>query len=330
MDRDKRWERVARAYDAMTRAEGERAADPIAAVEAAYARGETDEFVSPTAIDGFTGMRDEDGLLCGNFRADRVREILTALLDPGFGGFPRAKVVRFAAAAGVTEYSAPLAKLMTAMFPPVRLKRLLGEEIARAAWRQLRIAETEKYAHVTYFFNGGNETPFEREDRTLVPSPKVKTYDEQPEMSAEEVTRLLVKDIGDDKHDFVLVNFANPDMVGHTGNLEAAIKAIETVDRCLGRIESAVKEMGGVLLITADHGNAEQMYDPATHMPHTAHTVGQVPLILVNAPEIRALNDGKLADVAPTVLALMGVPQPKEMTGRSLLADAPARAAAAT
>ena len=319
MDRDKRWERVERAYDAMTHAKGERAPDPIAAIAAAYARGETDEFVLPTVIDGFTGMWDNDGLLCGNFRADRVREILTALLDPAFGGFPRAKFVEFVAAVGVTEYSAPLAKLMPALFAPIRLKRLLGEEVARAGWRQLRIAETEKYAHVTYFFNGGNEKPFEREDRSLVPSPKVKTYDEKPEMSAEEVTRVLVEAIRDDKYEFILVNYANPDMVGHTGNLEAAIKAIETVDRCLGQVEAAVKEMDGVLLITADHGNAEQMYDPVNHMPQTAHTVGNVPAILVNAPGVRALHDGRLADVAPTLLALMGLPQPEEMTGRSLL-----------
>jgi len=257
--------------------------------------------------------------LCGNFRADRVREILTALLDPAFGDFPRAKIVQFVAAVGVTEYSTPLAKLMQALFPPVRLKRLLGEEVARAGWHQLRVAETEKYAHVTYFFNGGNEKPFEHEDRTLVPSPKVKTYDHKPEMSAEEVTRVLVEAIREDKYEFILVNYANADMVGHTGDLEAAIKAIETVDRCLGQVEAAIKEMNGVLLITADHGNAEQMYDPVNHMPHTAHTVGKVPAILVNAPEVHELHDGKLADVAPTLLALMGVPQPKEMTGRSLL-----------
>ena len=328
MDRDKRWERVERAYDALTRAHGEHAPDPIAAIEAGYARNETDEFVSPTIINGYTGMADGDAVLCGNFRADRVREILSALLDPAFAGFKRAKTVRLAAAVGVTEYSSELAKLMAALFPPIVLKRILSEVVADAGLQQLRIAETEKYAHVTYFFNGGREAPFTGEDRILVPSPKVKTYDEKPEMSAAEVTDKLVEQVRSGKYGFILVNFANPDMVGHTGNLAAAIQAIEAVDRCLGRLEAAVKDASGMLLITADHGNAEQMYDPQTHGPHTAHTVGKVPAILVNAPGVRGLEDGRLADVAPTLLALMGLPQPAEMTGRSLLAGAKVRAAA--
>jgi len=329
MDRDKRWDRVARAYDALISAKGERAPDPIAAIEAAYARNETDEFVGPTAIDGYSGMADGDAVLCGNFRADRVREILAALLDPDFAGFKRAKTVRFVAAVGVTEYSTELTRFMAALFKPIPLTHILGEEVAAAGMKQLRIAETEKYAHVTYFFNGGAEKPFAGEDRILVPSPKVKTYDEKPEMSAAEVTAKLVEAIRARKYDFVLVNYANADMVGHTGNLQAAIMAIEAVDGCLGRLEAAVKEVNGVLLVTADHGNAEQMYDPLTRGPHTAHTVGKVPAILVNAPEVRGLRDGRLADVAPTLLALMGLEQPKEMTGRSLLSGVTAHAAAA-
>jgi len=266
-------------------------------------------------------MKDRDGILMGNFRADRAREILTALLDPGFKDFERKRTVSFDAAAGLVEYSGPLNRHMAAMFPAVELDQILGQLIADAGLRQLRIAETEKYAHVTFFFNGGVESPFPGEERVLIPSPKVATYDLQPEMSAGQVTDRLVEAVAGGAFDFVLVNYANPDMVGHTGNLAAAIKAIETVDTCLGRLVEAVVAAGGAALITADHGNAETMRDEGTGEPFTSHTMNKVPLLLVNGPaEVTGLGDGRLADVAPTLLHLMGLAQPLQMTGRSLLA----------
>jgi 2,3-bisphosphoglycerate-independent phosphoglycerate mutase len=320
MDRDKRWERVEKAYDAIALAQGERAADPLAAIEASYAKDVTDEFVAPTVIGDYAGMKDGDGVLMANFRADRAREILAALLDPGFEGFARKRTVRFAGAAGMVEYSDTLNRHMSALFHPVTLDHIFAEVLAENGLKQLRIAETEKYAHVTFFFNGGVETPVTGEERVLIPSPKVATYDLKPEMSAAEVTDRLVTEIRSGKYDFVFVNYANPDMVGHTGILDAAIKAIETIDTCLGRLEQAVREMGGALLITADHGNAETMKDPETGEPFTQHTTNVVPAILVNGPaEVKQLADGRLADVAPTLLALMGLPQPKAMTGHSLL-----------
>ncbi len=324
MDRDKRWERIEKAYDALVDADGKAAPDAQAAIALGYDRGETDEFVLPTVLEGYAGMNDGDGVLMANFRGDRARQILTALLDPDFDEFDRKRVVSFASAAGMLEYSAPLAKRMGAIFPPQRLTNILGELIANAGMNQLRIAETEKYAHVTFFFNGGEERPFPGEDRILVPSPKVATYDLQPEMSAVEVTDKLVEAIGSGKYDFVLVNYANADMVGHTGKLDAAIRAIETVDACLGRLEAAVKDQGGALLITADHGNAELMRDPDTGAPHTAHTLDVVPVVLVGAPDgAEALRGGgRLADVAPTLLEIMGLDQPAEMTGRSLITRA--------
>ena len=321
MDRDNRWDRVRLAYDAIVDASAERAPDPLAAVAAGYAKGATDEFVTPFAIGSYGGMKDGDGILMANFRADRVRQILSALLDPTFDGFARPRVVRFAGATGVAEYSERLAALMDAIFRPQPLDNILGEIIARRGMTQLRIAETEKYAHVTFFFNGGEEKPFPGEDRILVPSPKVATYDLAPEMSAVEVTDRLVAAIGAAKYDFILVNFANADMVGHTGKLDAAIEAIEAVDACLGRIEAAVKQAGGTLLITADHGNAELMRDPETGEPHTAHSLFVVPVILVNPPKgATRLANGRLADVAPTLLDIMGIEKPKEMTGHSLIA----------
>ena len=323
MDRDKRWDRVALAYDALVDGKGERAADALGAIDAGYARGETDEFIRPTVVDGYPGMADGDGLLVANFRADRVRQILTALLDPAFDAFVRPRMVKFAAAAGLTEYSAALNPFLTTLFPPESRSHVLGELVAQAGLKQLRIAETEKYAHVTFFLNGGEETQYPGEERILIPSPKVATYDLKPEMSAYEVTDKLVAAIDSGKFDFIVVNYANTDMVGHTGNLDAAIKAVEAVDRCLGRLRDAVVRAGGALLITADHGNAEMMEDPQTHEPHTAHTLNRVPVVLVNAPaEIAGLRDGQLADVAPTLLALLQLPQPKEMTGRSLMRPA--------
>lgn len=322
MDRDKRWERVELAYKAIVSGEGLNAADARTAIEAAYGRGENDEFVKPTVIASYKGTNDGDGVLMGNFRADRVRQILTALLDPAFDGFKRRKRPSFAAATGMVEYSEALNPLLSALFPPQDLSDTLGEVIAKAGMKQLRIAETEKYAHVTFFFNGGEERLFPGEERILVPSPKVATYDLKPEMSAPEMTDQLVAAIESGRFDFIVVNYANGDMVGHTGILAAAIKAAETVDYCLGRLESTVEKVGGCLLITADHGNLEQMRDPATGQPHTAHSMNPVPFILVNAPSsVRALESGRLADVAPTILKLMGLPQPAAMTGHVLLVE---------
>ncbi|WP_084462691.1 2,3-bisphosphoglycerate-independent phosphoglycerate mutase [Oceanibaculum pacificum] len=320
MDRDNRWERVTQAYEVIVNGAGKAALDALSAVTAAYEAGETDEFVSPTAIGAYAGMQDGDGLLVANFRADRAREILTALVDPAFDKFPRSRLVRFAGTLGMVEYSTALASFMPCLFPSTELANVLGKVVADAGMTQLRIAETEKYAHVTFFLNGGKETEFPGENRILVPSPKVKTYDLQPEMSAPEVTDKLEAAILSGQYDLIVVNYANGDMVGHTGIMAAAIKAAETIDGALGRLEAAIKQAGGVMLVTADHGNIEMMEDPGTHEAHTAHTLNRVPAILVNGPAgAVGLADGILADVAPTLLQLLGVPQPEEMTGRSLI-----------
>ena len=284
MDRDQRWDRVERAYRLIVSAEGTPAADAVSAVRASYDADITDEFVEPAVIGGYAGAADGDGVLMGNFRSDRAREILLALLDPGFEGFDRARTCSFAGALGLTEYSTSHNAFMETMFPPATLDNILGGIVADAGKRQLRIAETEKYAHVTFFFNGGEETPFPGEDRVLIPSPKVATYDLQPEMSAREVTDRLVAEVESGKYDFILVNYANPDMVGHTGILSAAEIAIRTVDDCIGRLADAVKDAGGTLLITADHGNAETLRDSETGEPHTAHTLNVVPAVVVNPP----------------------------------------------
>ncbi len=326
MDRDKRWDRVAKAYAALADAEAPRFADAAAVMDDAYAHDITDEFVVPACVGDYKGMQDGDGILCFNFRADRVREILAALLEPAFDGFPRKRVIRFAAASGMTHYSDELAPYLDALFPPEALDHILGEMVADAGRTQLRTAETEKYPHVTYFLNGGQETPFPGEDRIMVPSPKVATYDLQPEMSAAELTDKVVAAIRSEKYDLIVLNFANPDMVGHTGSLPAAIKAVETVDAGLGRIAAAVEQQGGALLVTADHGNCELMRDPATGGPHTAHTTNPVPVLLMGGGAT-ALRDGRLADVAPTLLELMGLKQPREMTGTSLTHAHAARAA---
>ena len=320
MDRDQRWDRTERAYDLLVAGSGAATADPVAAVRASYGAGVTDEFVEPAVMGGYAGMEDGDGILTANFRADRVRQILLALLQDDFEGFARSRRAAFATAVGLTEYSSTHNALMTTMFPPERLENILGRVVSDAGMCQLRIAETEKYAHVTYFFNGGEETPFVGEKRVLIPSPKVATYDEQPEMSAREVTDRLVTEIGSGRHDLIVVNYANADMVGHTGKLGAAVHAIRAVDECLERLVRAVESAGGVLLITADHGNAESMRDHETGEPHTAHTINPVPAVLVNAPDVvSGLRAGRLSDIAPTLLDLMGMESPPEMTGTSLL-----------
>ncbi|WP_341704670.1 2,3-bisphosphoglycerate-independent phosphoglycerate mutase, partial [Ferrovibrio sp.] len=307
MDRDKRWDRVAAAYAALTDAQGEAAATAEAAIEQSYAAGKTDEFVQPTAIDGFSGMRDGDGLLMANFRADRAREILTALLDPHFDGFARPRLVTFAGAVGLTEYSAALNPFLATAYAPVRYPDTLGETLAKAGRTQLRIAETEKYAHVTFFMNGGEEQPFPGEERILVPSPKVATYDLQPEMSAPEVTDRLTAAITSGQFDLIIVNFANPDMVGHTGSMPAAIRAAETIDAALGRLEQAVQQTDGVMLVTADHGNLEEMLDLQSGQAHTQHTTNPVPALLVGRrTDGYALGDGRLCDIAPTLLHFLG------------------------
>jgi 2,3-bisphosphoglycerate-independent phosphoglycerate mutase len=323
MDRDNRWERVALAYHALVLGEGAPAASAVAAVEDAYAKGETDEFAKPRIVSGTPRIQDGDPVLFFNFRADRARELTNALTsarpDRFAGALERRKLVAPGLFVCMTEYDAEfgLPVAFSSSLPP----HILAELLAAEGLSQLRIAETEKYAHVTFFFNCGLEEPFPGEDRILVPSPRdVPTYDHKPEMSAYQVTDRLVAQLRDGDYAFVLVNFANPDMVGHTGVLPAAVKAVEVIDACLERVAEAALARGGELLITADHGNCELMTDPVTGEPHTAHTTNPVPIWWVSrATGARRLRDGGLADVAPTVLALLGLPAPPEMTGRSLL-----------
>ncbi len=320
MDRDKRWDRVEKAYNNMLFAEGERFATADEAIKASYAAGVTDEFVIPAVIGDYQGMVDGDSILMANFRADRAREILYALADDAFTGFERQKKVRFSDHVGMTEYSVDHNRFMHTIFPPEPLVNILGEVVAEHGLTQLRIAETEKYAHVTFFFNGGEEKEFKGEERILIASPKVATYDLKPEMSVYEVTEQLTKAIEDKRFDVIICNFANGDMVGHTGIMDAALKAVAAVDECLGKVEKAIKEVGGVLIVTADHGNAEKMVDEATGQPYTAHTVGKVQAVLVNDQSgVTGLKDGCLADIAPTMLELLNIKQPAEMTGTSLL-----------
>lgn len=321
MDRDHRWDRIQKAYDLLSEGKANyHANDAIQGLQLAYARGETDEFVQPTAIHAADAapitIQENDTVIFMNFRADRAREITHALIDKTFTGFER-EVWHKIHFVSLTEYdkqfNCPIA------FPPESLNNILAEYISQLGLKQLRIAETEKYAHVTFFFNGGVETPYPGEDRVLIPSPKVSTYDLQPEMSAYAVTERLIDEIKREQYDVIICNFANPDMVGHTGNLAATIKAIETIDDCLGKIVSAIKQVGGEAIITADHGNAEMMYNPVTGQPHTAHTNELVPFLYVGRPVMLANAPGKLSDIAPTMLYLMGLPIPKEMTGQPLL-----------
>ncbi|MBF0310129.1 MAG: 2,3-bisphosphoglycerate-independent phosphoglycerate mutase [Magnetococcales bacterium] len=322
MDRDKRWDRVQLAYDLYTRGEGLEEENALAAVEAAYARGEDDEFVRPTRIrqpkSQPVSLADGDALLLLNFRADRAREICHALLDDdeSFRAFARPVRPALAAVFSMTRYDDTLSGIRVA-FPPESLDELLGGVLARNGLKQLRAAETEKYAHVTYFFNGGIEAPFPGEDRLMIPSPKVATYDAKPEMSARELTEAVVERIHEQNYDFILVNFANPDMVGHTGRIPATVQAIETVDGCLGEIHKAIQAVGGEMLITADHGNADQMVEVETGQPHTAHTNNPAPLLYLGRPA--RLRDGLLCDVAPTILTLLDLPRPEAMSGTSLV-----------
>jgi 2,3-bisphosphoglycerate-independent phosphoglycerate mutase len=318
MDRDQRWERVQQAYDLIVAGKGTKFANAQDAIAANYADKITDEFLHASVLGNYTGVQDGDAILCFNFRADRVREILTALLDPEFNGFPRTPK-KFTSAVGMTAYSDALAPFMHTLFAPQRMDDLLGEVVAATGKNQLRMAETEKYPHVTYFLNGGREEPYPGEDRIMVASPKVATYDLQPEMSAPELTERAVAAINAGKYDMIILNFANPDMVGHTGILSAAITAVETVDAGLGKIAEAIASQGGALLVTADHGNCETMRDETTGAPHTAHTTNPVPILLAGAPAGAKLHDGILADIAPTLLALLGIKQPDLMTGHSLL-----------
>jgi 2,3-bisphosphoglycerate-independent phosphoglycerate mutase len=322
MDRDRRWERVREAYELVTDGKAPfRAASALEALRAAYDRGENDEFVKATAIAAPGAeparLNDGDAVVFMNFRADRARQLTRALTDSGFDEFPRARVPRLGYFCTLTSYGEEFAALPAA-FPPQSVANGFGEYLARLGLRQLRIAETEKYAHVTYFFNGGVEAPYPGEDRILVPSPKVATYDLRPEMSAREVTDRLVEAIRSGRYHAIICNYANGDMVGHTGNLSAAVHAVEVLDQCIGRAVAAMREAGGEVLITADHGNAETMLDPETRQAHTAHTLNLVPLLYVGRKASIA-SGGALQDVAPTLLAMMGLPQPPEMTGKSLI-----------
>lgn len=321
MDRDKRWERVQSAYDLLTEGKAEfHAADALNALEQAYQRGETDEFVKATSIHAAHEtphvIQEGDAVIFMNFRADRARELTQAFIDRDFNGFPRAHWphVDFVT---LTEYDAKFP--VPVAFAPERLDNILAQYLSSRGLTQLRIAETEKYAHVTFFFNGGVEQPFPGEERILIPSPKVATYDLKPEMSARELTDTLVAEIKKQKYDVIICNFANPDMVGHSGNLAATIQAIETIDECLGKIIAALHEVKGEALITADHGNAEMMFDKRTGQPHTAHTSDPVPLIYIGRNARITKTNGILSDIAPTMLHLLGIPKPDEMTGQSIV-----------
>lgn len=321
MDRDNRWDRVEQAYDLMTQAKGEYQADTaVAGLQAAYARDENDEFVKATVIraegQADSVMQDGDALIFMNFRADRAREITRAFVNADFDGFARKKSVKLGDFVMLTQYAADINA--SCAYPPASLANTFGEWMAKNDKTQLRISETEKYAHVTFFFNGGVEEPFNGEDRILINSPKVATYDLQPEMSSAELTEKLVAAIKGGKYDTIICNYPNGDMVGHTGVFEAAVAAVETLDKCIAQVADAVESAGGQLLITADHGNAEQMRDPATGQAHTAHTNLPVPLIYVGGKSVKAVSGGKLSDIAPTMLSLMGMEIPQEMTGKPL------------
>ena len=319
MDRDKRWDRVEKGYKALVYGEGEKATSAISAIEASYQKEVFDEFVEPTVIcngdEPIATINNNDSVIFFNFRPDRAREITRSLVDPEFDGFEVKPLDLYYVC--FTQYDETIPNVQVA-FKPEALVNTFGEYVSKKGLTQLRIAETEKYAHVTFFFNGGAEKQYKGEDRILIPSPKVQTYDLKPEMSAIEVTDKVVKAINSDKYNCIILNYANPDMVGHTGSLEATIKAIETIDGCVERVVKAMEEKQGVILMTADHGNAEQMIDYKTGEPHTAHTTNPVPLVLIGMQGVK-LKEGKLADLAPTMLNIIGLEKPDEMTGENLI-----------
>ena len=318
MDRDKRWERVVRAYDAIVKGEGVKANSAVAAIEESYQKEVFDEFVEPTLIcnngEPVATISENDSVIFFNYRPDRAREITRSLVDKEFDGFEREYFPLYYVC--FTNYDETIENVEIA-FKKAEITNTFGEILGKKGLTQLRIAETEKYAHVTFFFNGGEEKQYPGEDRILIPSPKVETYDMQPEMSAYEVTEKVIEAINSKKYDSIILNYANPDMVGHTGNLDAAVKALEVIDECVGKVVEAVEKNNGVLLITADHGNSEQMIDYSTGEPHTAHTTNVVPLVLVGKDA--KLKEGRLADLIPTMLEIMGIEKPQEMTGESLL-----------
>ena len=317
MDRDNRWERVKLAYDAIVNGEGNKNPDPVAVMQKSYDAGVTDEFIVPTVVTEGAGIKTGDSVIFFNFRPDRARELTRALVDPDFAGFEREKGFFPLTYICMTQYDATMPNVEVA-YRPESLTNTLGEYLSRLGKTQLRIAETEKYAHVTFFFNGGVEAPYEGEDRVLIPSPKVATYDLQPEMSAYAVTDEAVRRIESGRYDVIILNYANCDMVGHTGVFEAAVKAVEAVDTCLGRLLAALEKAGGRAFLTADHGNADQMADE-NGAPFTAHTTNPVPFVAIGFGDVTLRSGGRLADIAPTMLQAMGLPQPEEMTGRSLL-----------
>ncbi|MEM6312130.1 MAG: 2,3-bisphosphoglycerate-independent phosphoglycerate mutase, partial [Pseudomonadota bacterium] len=318
MDRDNRWDRVQKAYRSIVFADTARATDAVSAIQDSYDQGVTDEFIEPVSIGSYRGIETGDGVFFLNFRADRAREILSAIGDPAFDAFDPGQRPILTGLLGMVNYSDRHDAFMTTAFPKQEIRNTLGEWVAAQQKTQFRLAETEKYPHVTFFLNGGEETPNPGEDRLMPASPKVATYDLQPQMSATEVTDCFVDAI-QRGYDLIVTNYANPDMVGHTGDISAAIAACEVVDDGLGRVLSALERVGGAMIVTADHGNCETMIDPQTGGPHTAHTLNPVPVILVGGPEGAKLRDGRLADLAPTLLELMGLDQPLEMTGESLI-----------
>ena len=321
MDRDNRWERVKKAFDLIVCGKYDRKfSNTSKGIEEAYKNNETDEFISPTLIGNYKGFEDGDSLIMINFRADRVRELLTAILDPKFRQFEKDfNTPILSNNLGMTEYSTELSKFMNSIFVKENIKDTLGEVISKANLKQLRLAETEKYPHVTFFFNGGEEMVYPGETRVMIPSPKISTYDLQPEMSAKKVEAKLISSIKNKTFDLIVINFANPDMVGHTGDLKAAIKAVETVDIAIGNIKDTIIKYDGIMLLTADHGNCEVMFDEIANLPHTSHTCNKVPLMLISKNKNYKLRDGRLADIAPTILELIAIKSPKNMSGKSLL-----------
>lgn len=320
MDRDHRWERTQKAYEAIVEGKGAVTLNPIEAIKRHYENHITDEFIPPLVLETYKGIQEKDALFMANFRADRARQLLDALVEPSFHEFSRERCPNFSHKIGMKGYSPTLEKWLEILFPTHPIKNTLGEVLSHHHFNQLRIAETEKYAHVTFFFNAGKESPFPGEERCLIPSPKVKTYDQEPAMSAREITEKILYILEQDKTDILIVNYANTDMLGHTGKIKPTIQAVEVVDQCLGEIEQAVLKKGGTLFVTADHGNAEMMHDAETHQPHTAHTTNLVPFVCITNHAYKTLRkEGELSDVAPTILEFLDIFPPKEMTGSVLI-----------